>query len=146
MLLYPAVVLFSAAELVVGLMLIAGLLTRGAAFVSVGFAVLLMLMFGWQGATCVDEWTMAASNLAMGAALMLAGSGAFSLDNVLLRRYPALAERAWFHWAGGALPLPVGSAAFRNIAFGVLASTVVFNVATYDHYRARSTAPITRDR
>jgi hypothetical protein len=37
-----------------------------------------MLMFGWQGATCIDEWTMAAGNLAIGATLMLGGSGAFT--------------------------------------------------------------------
>lgn len=134
-LLYPAVILFSAAELVVGLMLMAGLMTRGAALASVGFSVMLMLMFGWQGATCIDEWTMAASNLAMGATLTLAGSGTYSLDNVLLRHYPALAEKGWFRWLGGALPLPMSGAAFRNAALAVLAATVVFNVATYDHYR-----------
>jgi hypothetical protein len=33
---------------------------------------------------------MAASDLATGATLMLAGSGAFSIDNALLRRGPAL--------------------------------------------------------
>ena len=65
-------ILFSAAELVVGAMLMAGALTRVAALVSMGFSVLLMAMFGWQGATCVDEWTMAASNLAMGATPLLA--------------------------------------------------------------------------
>ena len=134
-LLYPAVILFSAAELVAGLMLMAGLMTRGAALASIGFSIMLMLMFGWQGATCIDEWTMAASNLAMGATLALAGSGAYSLDNVLLRRKPALAEKGWFRWLGGALPLPMSGVAFRNAALAVLAATVVFNVATYDHYR-----------
>ncbi len=134
-LLYPAVILFSAAELVAGLMLMAGLMTRGAALVSVGFSLVLMLLFGWQGATCIDEWTMAASNLAMGATLMLAGSGAYSLDNVLLARDPALAGRGWFRWLGGALPLPLSGTGFRNAALAVLAATVVFNVATYDHYR-----------
>jgi thiosulfate dehydrogenase [quinone] large subunit len=134
-LLYPAVILFSAAELVAGLMLVAGLLTRGAAVVSIGFSVILMLMFGWQGATCIDEWTMAACNLAMGAALMLAGSGAYSLDNVLLRRSPGLASRPWFRWLGGALPLPMSGSAFRNASLAVLAATAIFNVATYDHFR-----------
>jgi thiosulfate dehydrogenase [quinone] large subunit len=38
--------------------------------VSIGLSIVLMLMFGWQGATCIDEWTMAASNLAMGATLI----------------------------------------------------------------------------
>jgi len=134
-LLYPAVILFSAAERVAGLMLMTGLMTRGAALASVGFSIMLMLMFGWQGATCIDEWTMAASNLAMGATLSLAGSGAYSLDNVLLRHNPALAEKGWFRWLGGALPLPMSGVAFRNAARAVLAATVVFNVATYDHYR-----------
>src|SRR5579859_324156 len=92
-LLYAGVILFSAAELIVGAMLIAGLLTRAAALVSIGFSVLLMAMFGWQGATCIDEWTMAACNVAMGASLLLAGSGAGSLDNLLMRRNPALAAK-----------------------------------------------------
>jgi hypothetical protein len=89
----------------------------------------LMLMFGWQGATCIDEWTMAACNLAIGATLMLGGSGAFSLDNALLARKPALAERGWFRWMSGALPLPVHSGTFQRNALAVFAATVVFNVA-----------------
>jgi hypothetical protein len=79
------VILFSAAELIVGAMLMAGALTRTAALVSMGFSVLLMAMFGWQGATCIDEWTMAACNLAMGATLLLGGCDACSIDNVLIR-------------------------------------------------------------
>src|ERR1700704_2264474 len=70
-LLYVSLMLFSAAELITGLFLMAGLLTRAAALVSIGLSVVLMLMFGWQGATCIDEWTMAACNLAIGATLML---------------------------------------------------------------------------
>ncbi len=134
-LLYPAVILFSAAELIAGLMLMMGFMTRAAAAVSMGFSVVLMLMFGWQGATCIDEWTMAACNLGMGAALMLAGSGAYSVDNFLLARNPSLGGKGWFRWLAGALPLPVSGASFRNFALIVLAGTVVFNVATYDHYR-----------
>src|SRR3981081_4145474 len=115
-LLYPAVILFSAAELIAGAALMAGLLTRLAALLSVGFSVLLMLMFGWQGSTCIDEWTMAACNLAMGATLLLAGGGAFSLDNVLLKRNPGLADRAWFRWLAGSLPLPQTDGGFRKMA------------------------------
>src|ERR1700677_1232108 len=44
-LLYAGVILFSAAELIVGAMLMAGVLTRAAALVSMGFSVLLMAMF-----------------------------------------------------------------------------------------------------
>jgi thiosulfate dehydrogenase (quinone) len=35
--------------------------TRAAAATAV-FSVVLMLMFDWQGAICIDEWTMAACN------------------------------------------------------------------------------------
>jgi thiosulfate dehydrogenase (quinone) len=82
--------------------------------------VLLMAMFGWQGAICIDEWTMAACNLTMGAALLLGGSGAYSIDNVLIRRNPALAEKASFRWIAGSLPLPLKDIAFRNVALAVL--------------------------
>src|SRR6202035_5158071 len=122
-LLYAGVILFSAAELIVGAMLMAGLLTRLAALASMGFSLLLMLMFGWQGATCIDEWTMAACNLAMGATLMLGGGGAWSLDNVRLRNEPRRADSGWFRWASGsmALPLPLPDAGFRKLALAVLA-------------------------
>src|SRR6267378_1217476 len=115
-LLYTSLILFSAAELITGLLLIAGLFTRAAALVSIGLSVMLMLMFGWQGATCIDEWTMAACNSAIGATLMLGGSGAFSLDNALLARRPALARRPWFRWLSGALPLPMQRESFQRIA------------------------------
>src|ERR1700682_4892060 len=68
--LYAGVILFSAAELVFGLMLMVGLLTRLSALVSMLLSVVLMALFGWQGATCIDEWTMAACNLAMGPTLL----------------------------------------------------------------------------
>ena len=140
-LLYAGVILFSAAELIVGLMLMTGLFTRAAALVSMGFSVLLMVMFGWQGATCIDEWTMAACNLAMGASLLLAGSGAYSLDNVLLRRNPALAEKPWFRWASGSLPLPQTDGGFRTLALTVFAFVAIFDVGTYSYYRGSVVTP-----
>jgi uncharacterized membrane protein YphA (DoxX/SURF4 family) len=140
-LLYASLILFSAAELIVGLCLMAGFLTRAAALASIGLSVVLMLMFGWQGATCIDEWTMAACNLAIGATLMLGGSGAFSLDNALLARKSALADREWFRWMSGALPLPMRSDSFQKFALSVFAATVVFNVATYDYYRGSVITP-----
>jgi thiosulfate dehydrogenase [quinone] large subunit len=140
-LLYPAVILFSGAELIAGAALMAGLLTRLAALVSVGFSLLLMLMFGWQGGTCIDEWTMAACNLAMGATLVLAGGGAYSLDNVLLERHPRLADRAWFRWLAGSLPLPLTDTAFRNLGLAVLAVVLAFDVGTYSYYRGSVVTP-----
>src|SRR6266436_8597218 len=140
-LLYASLILFSAAELAAGLFLMTGFLTRVAALTSIGLSVVLMLMFGWQGATCIDEWTMAACNLAIGAALMLGGSGAFSLDGALLARKPALATRGWFRWMSGALPLPMHSGTFQKLALAVFAATFVFNVATYNYYRGSVITP-----
>jgi uncharacterized membrane protein YphA (DoxX/SURF4 family) len=140
-LLYASMILFSAVELIAGIFLMTGFLTRAAALVSMGLSVVLMLMFGWQGATCIDEWTMAACNLAIGATLMLGGSGAFSLDDALLARKPTLARRVWFRWMSGALPLPMQSGAFQKLALAVFAATVVFNVATYNYYRGSVITP-----
>ena len=139
--LYAGVILFSAAELVVGAMLMAGALTRVAALVSMGFSILLMAMFGWQGATCIDEWTMAACNLAMGATLLLGGSGTWSIDNVLIQRNPALATSLWFRWMAGSLPLPVKDIGFRNLALAVLAFVLAFDVGTYSYYRGSVVTP-----
>src|SRR5260370_15882507 len=136
--------LFSAGELIAGLCLMTGFLPRVAALVSIGLSVVLMLMFGWQGATCIDEWTMAACNLAIGATLMLGGSGAFSLDNALLARKPALGARGWFRWMSGALPLPMRSGTFQKLALAVFAATVVFNVATYNYFRGSVITPVHR--
>jgi thiosulfate dehydrogenase (quinone) len=140
-LLYAGVILFSAAELIVGAMLMAGLLTRAAALVSMGFSVLLMAMFGWQGATCIDEWTMAACNLAMGATLLLGGSGAFSIDNVLIRRIPGLTTTPWFRWMAGSLPLPLTDIGFRNLTLAVLAFVLAFDIGTYSYYRGSVLTP-----
>jgi thiosulfate dehydrogenase [quinone] large subunit len=140
-LLYAGAILFSVAELIVGAMLMTGALTRVAALVSMGFSVLLMAMFGWQGATCIDEWTMAACNLAMGATLLLGGSGAWSIDNVLIQRTPALANTPWFRWLAGSLPLPVKDIGFRNLALAMLAFVLVFDIGTYSYYRGSVVTP-----
>jgi uncharacterized membrane protein YphA (DoxX/SURF4 family) len=52
--LYVGVIVFSAVGLVFGLMLMVGLLTRLGALVSMLLSVVLMALFGWQGATCVN--------------------------------------------------------------------------------------------
>ena len=140
-LLYAAILLFSAVELIVGFALMAGFLTRLAALMSVGLSVSLMLLFGWQGGTCVDEWTMAACNVAMGATLMLAGSAAYSLDNAWLSRDPTLAQKAWFRWCGGSLRLPLSADGFRNLALLVLGLVLVFDVGLYNYYRGSVLTP-----
>ena len=139
--LYAGVIVFSGAELIAGAFLIAGLFTRAAALVSMGFSVVLMLMFGWQGATCIDEWTMAAANLAMGTTLLLGGGGAYALDTVWLRRNPTRGGQAWFRWACGALPLPQTDRGFRNLALALFAFVAAFDVSTYSYYRGSVVGP-----
>jgi thiosulfate dehydrogenase [quinone] large subunit len=107
-------------------------MTRLSALVTVGFSVILMLLFGWQGATCLDEWTMAACNCAMGVTLFIAGSSAYSVDSWLMRRRQSLGATAWFRWAGSGLWTP------RDVKrFGVIGAviTALFVVLTYNHYR-----------
>ncbi|SUG45947.1 TQO small subunit DoxD [Salmonella enterica subsp. arizonae] len=113
-LLYVGVILFSAAELFAGLFLMIGLFTRISALLSMLFSVLLMLMFGWQGATCIDEWTMAACNLAMGTTLFLCGSHSYALDNVILKRKPHLADSRIFRWCCGSLSVPLTPAGYKK--------------------------------
>ncbi|MBU2754210.1 quinol oxidase [Acidithiobacillus sp. CV18-2] len=144
-LLYAGVIIFSAVELVSGLMLISGFLTRLAALLTLGLSFTLMLLFGWQGATCIDEWTMAASNFGMGIALFLVGGGAYSIDNWLLKTKPALATKGWFRWLGGSEPLPLSDLAFKKLALTLFWIAVIFIVATYSYYRGSVITPFHGD-
>jgi len=140
-LLYAGVIIFSAVELISGFMLISGLLTRLAAVLTIGLSFTLMLLFGWQGATCIDEWTMAASNFAMGVTLFLVGGSAYSIDNWLLNKNPSLENKGWFRWLGGSLPLPLTDGSFKKISLTLFWIAVVFIVATYSYYRGSVITP-----
>lgn len=140
-LLYAGVIIFSAVELISGLMLISGFLTRLAAVLTLGLSFILMLLFGWQGATCIDEWTMAAANFGMGITLFLVGGGAYSIDNWLLKKKPALVQNGWFRWLGGSEPLPLPDAAFKKLALILFWIAVIFIVATYSYYRGSVVTP-----
>lgn len=139
--LYPAIILFSLAELIFGLFLMIGLYTRLSAFITILFSIILMFLFGWQGATCIDEWTMAACNLAMGVTLVLCGSNAYSVDNVLLRNKPARANSLWFRWICGSLPLPLNTSSYKKLGLWMLAFVLVFDLGTYSHYRGSIITP-----
>jgi thiosulfate dehydrogenase (quinone) len=115
------------AELAVGLGLIFGLLTRLAALVSIGLNVALMLIFGWMGSTCLDEWTMAVSGVAMSSAVFLAGGGSWSLDH-LIGRTDWAGRHAWSAWLFSG-PLPPER--LRGIALLLAAIAVVFTVGSY---------------
>jgi thiosulfate dehydrogenase (quinone) len=126
-LIVASVWLWTLAELAVGLGLIFGFMTRAAAFVSFWLNVSLMLIFGWMGSTCLDEWTMAVSGVAMSSALFIAGSGAYSLDERLGRT--AWAQRnGWLNWiASGPLP----EETLHKLALALAATCVAFTVLSY---------------
>jgi thiosulfate dehydrogenase [quinone] large subunit len=126
-LIIASVWIWTLAELAVGLGLIFGLATRLAALVSIGLNISLMLIFGWMGSTCLDEWTMAVSGLAMSSAVFLAGGGTWSLDNLIGRS--GWAERnIWTAWIFSG-PLPEGRV--RAVALVLAAVAVVFTVGSY---------------
>ncbi len=139
--LYAGVIVFSLVELVAGAMLIVGAVTRVAAAASVCLSFVLMLLFGWQGATCIDEWTMAACNFAMGMTLLLAGGGAWSFDSWLARSRPSIGHARWFQWGGGATMLPLSDRAFARLAAILLTVCMVFVVGTYSYFRGSVVTP-----
>ncbi len=139
-LLHVTIIAFTLVELLVGLGLIFGFMTRFFGLISVGLAVSLMLMFGWLGSTCVDEWTMAANSFAMGLGIMIVGGGSWwSLDHWVANKFPKFANRAWFPWLfSGPLPL-VTVTRFAKL-FGILA--IVFAVSFYGYLRGAVFSPL----
>lgn len=126
-LILASVWLWTFAELAVGLGLIFGLMTRLAAFASIWLNVSLMLIFGWMGSTCLDEWTMAVSGVAMSSAVFLAGGGSVSLDS-LIGRTGWSRNKPWSNWIFSG-PLPPERV--RAVGLGLAAVAVVFTVGSY---------------
>lgn len=82
--------------------------------------------------------------IAMGVALFLAGSGAYSMDNWLLARKPSRANSTLFRWFGGSLPLPLRDEAFKKLASGLFLIVLAFVVGSYSYIIAvRSSRPST---
>lgn len=131
-LLYSSIILFSLIELISGLALILGFFTRFAALMTVFISITLMIIFGWQGTTCMDEWTMAVATLAMGLTLTMSGSPVYSIDNLWLRRFPKYREKKWFNiLASGSWP----NWALKEVAIVFLIFTMLFTLSTYSYYR-----------
>ncbi|MEZ5828631.1 MAG: TQO small subunit DoxD [Hyphomicrobiales bacterium] len=129
---YPSLVIASVwawtlTELAVGLGLMFGLGTRLFALISIGLNVTLMLIFGWMGSTCLDEWTMAVSGVAMSSAVFLAGGGTWSLDALIGRT--AWADRnSWADWAFSG---PLAPERVKTLGLLLAAFAVVFTVGSY---------------
>ena len=126
-LLIASVWVWTLAELAVGLGLIFGLATRLAALTSIGLNIALMLIFGWMGSTCLDEWTMAVSGVAMSSAVFLAGGGAWSLDS-LIERTAWSKRNGWTAWV---LSGPLPPECFKTLTLLLGAVAIVFTVGSY---------------
>ena len=126
-LIVTSVWMWTLAELAVGLGLIFGFATRLAALVSIGLNIALMLIFGWMGSTCLDEWTMAVSGVAMSSAVFLAGGGAWSLDS-LIEKSGWVERHGWISWVFSG-PLPPERV--KSAALFLAAVAVVFTVGSY---------------
>jgi thiosulfate dehydrogenase [quinone] large subunit len=120
--------LWTIVELAVGLGLMLGFMTRANAFVAIGLNIVLMIVFGWMGSTCLDEWTMAVCGVAMSAAVFLSGSGAYSLDSRFIIGSPFARNHAWAPWVFSG-PLP--EAMMRKLALRLGFAASVFTVVTY---------------
>ena len=116
------------AELIVGLGLIFGLLTRVLALVSVVLNIALMVIFGWMGSTCLDEWTMAVSGVAMSGAIVIAGGGRLSLDHMLFARAIEKGRRLWLVWLTSGALTPVAT---RRAGIALALVCAIFTVGTY---------------
>lgn len=127
-LIVASVWLWTFAELAVGLGLMLGLATRASAFASIGLNVALMFIFGWMGSTCLDEWTMAVSGVAMSSAIFLAGAGAYSLDARFICGPHSTPQRSWVPWIFSG-PLPIDT--MRKLALRLGVATALFTVITY---------------
>ncbi|MEO8421502.1 MAG: TQO small subunit DoxD [Hyphomicrobium sp.] len=127
-LIVASVWMWTFAELAVGLGLMLGLATRLSAFASIGLNVTLMLIFGWMGSTCLDEWTMAVSGVAMSSAVFLAGGGAWSLDARYLAPEKGASGSVWRSWIFSG-PLP--DATLRKLALWLGIACALFTVLSY---------------
>ena len=128
-LLHIAIIFFSAVELVVGIGLILGLATRLLSVLAIGLSITLMLIFGWMGTTCLDEWTMAACSFAMSCLTFATGSGPWSVDNLIQRR-GCIQKTPWLSWFMSG-PLPLSSAGFIRLTKALGVASIVFTVFFY---------------
>ncbi|MBN2446744.1 MAG: DoxX family membrane protein [Phycisphaerae bacterium] len=127
-LIIASVWMWTFAELAVGLGLMLGLATRLAALASIGLNVVLMVIFGWMGSTCLDEWTMAVSGVAMSAAVFIAGAGAYSIDERYIGSTAWARSNAWSNWAfSGTLP----ARTLHKVALWLGLGCIAFTVLTY---------------
>lgn len=88
---------FSFVELLVGLFLITGTLTRLSAFGAAMLSLMILLGSGWMGTSCVDEWQIGTVEGVAAMIFMFTGSGRFGVDHWLRRRWDGKIKLGRFH-------------------------------------------------
>lgn len=121
--------LFSFAELAVGLALIFGFATRFAAIGGLLLNLGMMLVFGWMGSTCLDEWTMASFGFGISAAIYITGAGYYSIDNILAKG--KIGQWKIFPWLFSG-PFPISNDALKKMSLWIAALTFLFIVGFYN--------------
>lgn len=120
---------FTFSELLLGLLLAAGFLSRFTGVFMAGLAIGLMHTAGWLGPTCLDEWQIASLLVTIGGVMALYGGGRFSADAWLMRKRPSLEENTW--WKLLAFPsFDTRSPRFRKIAVAIPVILVLYVIAT----------------
>ena len=121
--------LFSFAELAVGLALIFGFATRFAAIGGMLLNFGMMLVFGWMGSTCLDEWTMAAFGFGICAVVYITGAGYYSIDNKLVNG--KIGQWKIFPWLFSG-PFPLSNDGLKKMSLWITALTFIFIVGFYN--------------
>lgn len=130
--LYASIILLSLVEFFSGIALLVGSFTRLSGLITALLSILFMFTFGWQGSTCIDEWTMSICTLAMGITLFLTGSSVYSIDGLLLKHYPKLARNKWFLYTASG---PLSYLTIERLALSFLIFIMLFTLGTYNYYR-----------
>ena len=113
--LWWAMLMFTIIEGIVGLFFMLGLFTRLMSIGVLSLAMGILLGSGWIGTTCLDEWQIGILGIAAGFSIFLAGGGAFSIDNFLIKKSNKLNTYKWFGWLGSG-KFPFSKENFKTVA------------------------------
>lgn len=139
-LLHTAIIFFTLVELVVGVGLIIGFATRLLSFISLGLACTLMIIFGWMGTTCLDEWTMAALGFSTASVTLITGGGIYAVDQLFQKQ---LENRPWARWlTSGPLPLSIDQLKKFSVVMGSL--SILFAVGFYGYNYGAIVTPLSK--
>ncbi|MGL4781274.1 MAG: TQO small subunit DoxD [Bacteroidales bacterium] len=117
-LLFVFLIVFTIIEGLCGLGLMLGFFTRLTALGTTCLSFGILLGAGWLGSTCLDEWQIGVSGVACGLTLIMAGSGYYSLDNLIFAKYINESKPKWIVWITSGR-LPISDKAIKQTSFWI---------------------------